>query len=293
MTASKHKFVRCRIGFLLAFGLSLGLAGCGGEDQGRVKADSNVIPDDSLIGCDLAATLEQTLVLRGDFENQTATSWKAEPDKSTAAADRVCSQDSRKDCSEEETDSSLMINMGTGTLRTGAYGAFGEDDPPAPPDCVVGTRGLHVRSKGLDDWGGKVVRDYTNDTPPAFDASGFAGISFWARKYSEDVGGSLFVAFDDKYTRENQSYVDENGITRQYCLDSPIDTDKCDRFGIGIGLETTWRFYKIPFSELKQRGYGVKSDKLHTDEILAISFGFDVGDWDFWLDQVSYYKEKE
>jgi hypothetical protein len=274
----------------------VGLTGCGGDDQGRLVGDSNVVPKDSLANCDLAKTVDETLMLDGDFEDSSATAWKFETDTSTAAggADLICPQDSRKPCSVTEADETQMIDASGAAPYTGVYDAYGVNIPTAPPKaCVTGTHGLHVRAQGLYDWGGKLVRKYSDDKPLAyFDASGFDGISFWARTYSEKVGLTLFVSFDDKYTREDAYKTVVDGVSKSYCFDSKVDSEKCDRFGVGIGLETSWRYYKIPFSAFQQRGYGVKSDHLHTEELLGFGMGYDIGDWDFWVDRVAFYKEK-
>lgn len=202
-------------------------------------------------------------------------------------------------------------------------------------------RGLHVRAARLSDWGAQV---YYNFRPringveyQSQDASQYDGVSFWIRlgqggSGAQPVGRSVFVAFDDVFTKENQlkfelkidpetgEYLmqerpngdlepvfelDENGqpipvnitasknIQANYCYDVGVDTLKCDRFGAGVGLEAKWRFVKIPFAKMRQRGFGVKSPagRVLREQLMGMSIYVDVGNWDFWIDQVAFYKE--
>lgn len=197
-----------------------------------------------------------------------------------------------------------------------------------------------MRAARLTDWGAQLY--YSFQTPK--DASMYDGVSFWVKRGkggqgAQPVGRTLFVVFDDKFTKENQlkyeietdpdtgDYVleenptsqlmvpkfklddsgnqipvyttatqdlpRENRIQANNCYDIAIDTMKCDRFGAGVGLEPEWRFVKIPFDSMKQRGYGVKSPagRLLTEELLAFGVYLDVGNWDIWIDQVAFYKD--
>ncbi|MGC4064502.1 MAG: hypothetical protein QM784_07635 [Polyangiaceae bacterium] len=160
-----------------------------------------------------------------------------------------------------------------------------------------------MRAEGLYVWGAQFASDYSNSGAKHYDASEYDGVSFWARAANNKVGRSLYFALEDKYTKENgfalldddgKPILDPNtGKQAYFCFDSKVDVEKCDRFGTGVGLETEWRFYKIPFASVAQRGFGAKSERLLTEELLGMSFYMDIGDWDFWIDQISFYKEKE
>jgi len=286
---------------LSAVGLVVvGLVGCGGEDNGRAEADSYKTVPGQLTGCPLAQSVTTTLMPGGDFESQLASKWQTNADGSTVAGGAISA------CPE---DSSLPCTAGVpGTMDlTAAIGSTPSnytynDKAPAPPaPCDTGKRGWHFRAEGLYVWGCQLTHDFSNDQPlHHVDASMYDGVSFWARSANTSAGRSIFVAFDDKYTKEKayaivddagKPILDASGVQKYYCIDSSVDAEKCDRFGVGIGLDTAWRFYKIPFSAVRQRGFGVSSDRLHTEEILGFSFYIDVGDWDFWVDQIAFYKE--
>jgi hypothetical protein len=272
------------------------LAGCGGTDEGRLKGDSYEVPSGNLVGCELANSLELTLIAGGDFESLVA-QWGSRSDGSTTDVKLVCPQDSTKPCAAEAASAGELTGELGGSVYTGVLATFAA---PLPKGCSLGERGAHLRAEGLYNWGGQLYRDFSQSP---VDASGYDGIAFWAKLGQEGLGRSVFIAFEDKYTREdsykltdkdgNPVIDEETGQQKSYCTDSSVDTEKCDRFGAGVGLEEAWRYIKVPFSSVQQRGYGRASDHLHTEELLGIAVYFDVGDWDFWMDEISFYKEKE
>ncbi len=73
--------------------------------------------------------------------------------------------------------------------------------------------------------------------------------------------------------------------------EAEVDEEKCDQFGIGIGLDDEWRFYTIPFSSLSQRGYGAVADCLYLRELWGINLSLSPGDWDVWIDDISLYRQ--
>lgn len=277
------------VGFSVA---GLCLTGCGGTDEGRLQGDSYEVPSGNLVGCDLAASLDLTLVSGGGFESGVA-QWGTRYDGTTSAdgAKLACSQDSSKPCAAESTTGEDITGVLGGSVYTGELATYA-----APlPACNLAGRGAHIRGEGLKIWGGQFYRNFSSnpDAPTPVDASGYDGIAFWAKLGQKNVGTAVFVAFEDRYTRENSTVVDETtGVEAAYCLDSPIDAEKCDRFGAGVGLESNWRYIKVPFAQVQQRGYGKASARLHTEELLGVTVYFDVGDWDFWVDEISFYKEK-
>lgn len=67
---------------------------------------------------------------------------------------------------------------------------------------------------------------------------------------------------------------------------------QCDRFGAGVGISTEWRFFKVPFSRMRQRAYGRPSRLDAPDtKILGLEFGLDGENWDFWIDDLAFYRD--
>jgi hypothetical protein len=94
-------------------------------------------------------------------------------------------------------------------------------------------------------------------------------------------------------------YAFENGISSSYCYDPKTDpppsppTELCGDFWMTtVDLTTNWQFYKVPFSVLRQQGFAKKSPGLDLHSVSVVRFSWDVGWIDYWLDQVSFYREK-
>jgi hypothetical protein len=135
-----------------------------------------------------------------------------------------------------------------------------------------------VPFKFNQSWGGVIGLQGTRD------ASEWDGISFWAR-----VGpGSrtpLHLEVSDPYTDSKADPPRCDSITE---LD---DTALgCDKFGADVLMGDTWRFFAIPFGEMRQGGWGVSAPYLDIAHLLSIGFAYDVGVWDFWIDDIAFYR---
>ncbi len=205
------------------------------------------------------------------------------------------------------------------------------DWPAACPGAAPKGRALHVRAAQFTAWGAQVYYTFS-PAKDASMFDGISCWVRLGQGGTAKVGQSLFVVLEDKFTKENQDKyeiaVDENGayvlepnanedptpvfatdpatgerilqypaystnVPAKTCYDVNVDAMKCDRFGAGIGLEPEWRFIKIPFDSMRQRGYGVKSPagRVLKEELLGFGVYMDVGTWDFWIDQVAFYKD--
>jgi hypothetical protein len=88
----------------------------------------------------------------------------------------------------------------------------------------------------------------------------------------------------------------DGGVCFQTCHADAVtmtDAEKCDPFGLAVGLTSEWRFVKIPFAQVMQKGFGVPSahGTLDTSELVGLQFALSAGDWDVWIDDVSFYRE--
>jgi hypothetical protein len=134
----------------------------------------------------------------------------------------------------------------------------------------------------------------TNFFPTPMDVSAWDGISFWGRRGDvpgRELGKTLFFAVSDKYTDAyNGRVLFED--RQPFCHETTEDMSfRCDRFGVGVGLETDWRHYMIPFDRMRQRGYGRIAPELDLTAIIGLNIAFETGDWEFWLDDVAFYRE--
>jgi hypothetical protein len=174
----------------------------------------------------------------------------------------------------------------------------GDNPQPTPietPRCGESVFALRLRAIGLKIWGAGLGANLNNACKaggtPGCNASGWDGLSFWARRnpeWTDDAGvahrsgRTLFAAVADKYTHANG----------MHCVwDHVRDEEKCDRFGLGVPLDTEWRFYALRFDEMKQRGFGKPSVQDHLDSVIFdINFGVEAGDWDVWIDDVALFR---
>jgi hypothetical protein len=88
---------------------------------------------------------------------------------------------------------------------------------------------------------------------------------------------------------------DESG---EYCFDPktppPSRDDRClDGWQGNVELTLDWHFYILPFSELRQGGYGKRAPYFNLKAIDTVAFTFIVGWADVYIDNVSLYRHKK
>jgi hypothetical protein len=83
-----------------------------------------------------------------------------------------------------------------------------------------------------------------------------------------------------------------------YCFGDkppPAADERCgDGFVSNISLSTDWQYYKLPFDGFQQVGFGKKAppNDVPQKTLYTISFLFSVGYTDFFLDNVTFYRNK-
>jgi hypothetical protein len=69
--------------------------------------------------------------------------------------------------------------------------------------------------------------------------------------------------------------------------------DRCgDGFVSNVSLSTDWTFYKLPFANFRQVGFAKRVDRFDLKNVFSIAFQFSVGWADFYVDNVSFYRNK-
>jgi hypothetical protein len=109
----------------------------------------------------------------------------------------------------------------------------------------------------------------------AYDASAYTGIAFWAKAGSGSTT-SLRVNVSDKDTDP------AGGV----CM--PVS--KCnDHFGATLPLSTQWRQFVLPFSELKQAGWGMPAPSFDPAHLYACQFQVVAGaTFDIWIADIYF-----
>jgi hypothetical protein len=125
----------------------------------------------------------------------------------------------------------------------------------------------------------------------AYDASDWDGIALWARLGEQPSNRAMLLSAKDPFTAQPPVSSDMD----PYCstADGVADAKKCDPFGLALLLEPQWRFVKVPFALMQQKGYGTPSPlaRLDAAQLVALELGFSAGDWDVWIDDISLYRE--
>jgi hypothetical protein len=88
---------------------------------------------------------------------------------------------------------------------------------------------------------------------------------------------------------------DESG---EYCFNAdeppPSRDDRClDGWQGTVELTLDWHFYALPFSELRQGGYGKRAPYFNLKAIDTVAFTFIVGWADAFVDNVTLYRHKK
>jgi hypothetical protein len=100
--------------------------------------------------------------------------------------------------------------------------------------------------------------------------------------------------FDGK---ECQAYTfPADDISGEYCFNPgdpspPSRDDQClDGWATPVDLSTDWKFIKIPFAQLRQGGFGKKAPYFNLHAVDTIAFTVIVGWADFYIDNVTFYR---
>ncbi|WP_437961232.1 hypothetical protein WME76_17420 [Sorangium sp. So ce119] len=134
--------------------------------------------------------------------------------------------------------------------------------------------------EGFTSWGALFgVRLNTDEagTEGLYDASGFRGISFWA--YAESGSyARMIVDAADVQTWEDGGICGTKGTCD-------------DHFRMIVALTPCWKYYEVPFADLKQTGWGEKFEAVDVTQLWAIQFRFNAKQqFNVWVDDVAFYK---
>ncbi|MET0411475.1 MAG: hypothetical protein ABW217_09260 [Polyangiaceae bacterium] len=109
----------------------------------------------------------------------------------------------------------------------------------------------------------------------------------------------IFTTAAQGGTASCQPYTFDNDFTADYCYDAadPLGLaiapayERCgDVWAKPVGLTPQWQFFKVPFTELRQEGWGKEFQYLDLSKIALVRFTWAVGWIDFWVDDVRFYR---
>ncbi len=93
-------------------------------------------------------------------------------------------------------------------------------------------------------------------------------------------------------------YTFTNGESSEYCYDEtdpppPSREERCgDGFTSMLQLTGDWKFYTVPFSEMRQGGYGKRAPEFDLTSSYSLTLGWGSGNVDFYIDNVSFYRTR-
>jgi hypothetical protein len=106
------------------------------------------------------------------------------------------------------------------------------------------------------------------------------------------------TAFRAAATASCNSFTFQNDITRDYCFDKngpmpPEGFERCgDPWFSPVRLSENWQFFRVPFTELRQEGYGKEFPAIDLSAITMVRFTWTVGWVDYWIDDVRFYRRQ-
>jgi hypothetical protein len=287
--------------------LAASLSACGGEGGPRAKKADGLLPADAAVAidpCTEAAEYEFLSMRNGDFLGGQNTDWYINfdgIDGVTVASDGVnplqppdsthpgrvkipwrCPD--QKPADAGATD--YAINLQVSGLKPPL------DQPPIGllPDGSVPPKG---------GWGAMIGCNLYDDPATKGDASGWEGVAFWIRRGDvapDNEPGSTFVSVPDIHTDANATPTPCNENADAI---TGSTANQCDAFGTGVALYSEWKFYALPFAEMRQRGYGKHADQavflqdgLHHLRGMKMDFAPYQNNWNIWLDGMAFYRKK-
>ena len=158
---------------------------------------------------------------------------------------------------------------------------------------------LHVQAGPFSNWGGNIGTRF----PEPFDATSYDGIAVWMRT-APGFANSPRVTISDPYTDSQMNMYPAADGAAPFCTPNVNCAGQiasgntncynigCDTFGQYAPLTEDWRLFLLSFSDMRQGGWGKQRPSLDLSQILSIQISYPVGTWDFWIDDVAFYRQK-
>lgn len=189
---------------------------------------------------------------------------------------------------------------------------FAPDDPGAKTDPPAGSNvpiaqilcpangrcgsdfAMHVTGSGFTSYGPSLSQDYVYQGDGGLvgmpqDFSEYTGVMYWARKGdTASAAPTLRLIVNDVNTHALGGVCDPTAKTGSASMPS----NACfDGWMAEKAIPTVWTLVKLPFSVLKQGGFGKAEPAIAKDKIYGLTFQMpNMAAWDFWIDDISFYK---
>jgi hypothetical protein len=157
---------------------------------------------------------------------------------------------------------------------------------------------LRVQAGPFSNWGGNVGTRFAEP----FDATTYDGVAVWMRT-APGFANAPRITLSDQFTDSQYNMAVPDGGT-PYCTPNVNCASQtaqgntncynvgCDPFGAYGPLTENWRLFLLSFDEMRQGGWGKYRSSLDLSALLSIQIAYPVGSWDFWIDDIAFYRQK-
>jgi hypothetical protein len=149
-------------------------------------------------------------------------------------------------------------------------------------------KGVHVRLNRWIHREGTLGRQFSPTTP--LDASDYEGVSFWMRSVP-GARSTFRISVPDAFTDE-KSEVDGEPVCT-FINPKELTDNACDKFGRYFLTTSDWQFFTVPFSEMRQNGFGKQAPFFDIANVMGLAFEYKQGRWDYWIDDIGFYRKKK
>lgn len=145
----------------------------------------------------------------------------------------------------------------------------------APPR-LGSTRAIYTSGTDHGDWAGiGAPLNYGC----VYDASRYVGVHFWIRGNSAPINVALITPGVIPVSQGGTCTKDEEGL----CWDA---------YRSRVAVDEQWREVFVPFDSFAQLGYGPDAGSLDLTRLEAIQFQSPSSDFEYWIDDMSFYTEE-
>src|SRR5690606_22911079 len=180
----------------------------------------------------------------------------------------------------EDGDGAIVEHEGRrGAWLTYNDGSSGGAQSPAPGFSLVpampgrdSASAARMTGSGCTSWGAGIGVDLNHDgsSKLPYDATAYAGITFWARA---STATNIRFNIADANT-------DPDGGVCSNCF---------DHFGVNLTVGPGWQRYTFAWSQLQQEGWGEARPRLDVAQLFALHFQVRPNQsFDLWLDDVAF-----
>jgi hypothetical protein len=146
---------------------------------------------------------------------------------------------------------------------------------------------MYVDSGPLLDWGGNMGIQF--NPPRDMLEQQLDGITFWGRR-SSSSRSNLRIEVGEPHTDQNYTGGPDGGPICNPDITDDNSEEGCDHFGAFVVLREEWQRFFVSFAEMRQGGWGRRAEEFDLRHVMALTISYTQGDWQFWIDDLAFYR---